>query len=231
MRSDDWKTCRVVPTGEGTTENRPAETVTVKEIILFGGTFDPPHIGHLTMAELAYEQTDAQEVWFVPAPTPPHKLNEKIHTLYHRTKMVEALVESFGHLKVMPIENQLPSPSYTVDTIRACKVWFPHMRFKLLIGGDSLGHLPTWHKASELVQMVQFLVAARTGYPYEETLREISGMLPGIRAEKIEMPVLDVSSTWIRERLRQGRPVCGLLPENVLRVWTEEMAANSREGE
>jgi nicotinate-nucleotide adenylyltransferase len=224
MRSDDWETGRSISACEGRAYNRIAESVK-RTVILFGGTFDPPHIGHLTMAQLAYEQTGAKEVWFVPAPTPPHKLNEKIHTLYHRTQMVESLVTSYVHLKVVPIENQLPAPSYTVDTIRACQQWFPDIHFKLLIGGDSLGHLPTWHEASELVRMVEFLVAARTGYPYEETLQSVARKLPGIKAERIEMPILDVSSTWIRERLNHGLPVCDLLPENVLRIWMDEVKA------
>jgi nicotinate-nucleotide adenylyltransferase len=227
MCSDDWKAGRSVQTRKGTAKVCSTEGVNTK-IVLFGGTFDPPHIGHLTMAQLAYEQTGAKEVWFMPAPTPPHKLNENIHSLLHRTQMVESLVASYAHLKVMPLENQLPVPSYTVDTIRACKRWFPQLQFRMLIGGDSLCHLPTWHAAEELVQMVEFLVAARTGYPYEETLNRISGVLPGIKANRIEMPVLDVSSTWIRERLNQGLPVCGLLPEQVQQVWMNAVAADRK---
>ncbi len=179
------------------------------------------------MAELAYEQVGADEVWFVPAPTPPHKLNEKIHTLRHRTRMVELLVKPYPRLKVMPIENQLPVPSYTIDTIRACRNWFPDTQFKFLIGGDSLGHLADWHEASKLVDMVEFLVAARTGYPYEETLDHVEKVLPGIQTTCIRMPVLDVSSTWIRERLQNGLPVCGLLPDSVLLLWMNEVAIDA----
>ncbi|CAM3730293.1 nicotinate (nicotinamide) nucleotide adenylyltransferase [Alicyclobacillus pomorum] len=193
----------------------------MQNIVLFGGTFDPPHIGHLLMAQLALEQTRSDAVWFLPAPAPPHKLNEE-HTRHEtRVRLVQALVEGYQAFKVCDIERSLPTPSYTVDTIHALSTMYPNHHFQFLCGSDSLANLPHWHRANELVQMIEFVVAVRTGYPFEETLTEVQRELPALRATVLEMPIVDVSSTFLRERLRRNLPICGLIPPAVLQVWLE----------
>ncbi len=226
MRSDNRKIGRIVQARKRKSEDSVAEGER-KKIILFGGTFDPPHVGHLTMAQIAYEQYGADEVWFLAAPSPPHKQEEVIHTLSHRTRMVEALLAPYPHLRVMPIEESLPVPSYSVDTVRACLQWYPDFNFVFLIGADSLANLPDWHKARDLVRTIEFVVASRSGYPYQETLETVIRVLPELCAAQIEMPVLDVSSTWIRDRLEDGKPVCGLIPKNVLDIWMNPKAEDT----
>lgn len=193
----------------------------MKNILLFGGTFDPPHIGHLLMAQLALEQTTADEVWFLPAPAPPHKSEEQHLSYSLRVQLVEALIRGYREMRLCEIESTLPKPSYSADTVRACLDKYPDCRFQFLLGSDSLASLPSWHEADVLAELIEFVVAVRTGFPFEETFAVVSSQLPELRASVIEMPVVDVSSTFLRDRLTLGQPICGLLPEAVHRLWVE----------
>jgi nicotinate-nucleotide adenylyltransferase len=191
----------------------------MSEVILFGGTFDPPHIGHLVMAELALEESGAEELWFLPAPVPPHKM--KTHALSYelRVRMTEAMVQGRKGMRVCTIEGDLPEPSYTVHTVSACKRAYPQHVFRFLIGSDSLASLPTWHQAKELVENIEFLVAVRSGYPFQTVYSATLEALPGLRAKAIEMPLLDISSTWLRHRFESGLPLCGLVLPEVEEIW------------
>jgi nicotinate-nucleotide adenylyltransferase len=189
-----------------------------KRIVLFGGTFDPPHVGHLTMAQLALEQSGANEVWFLPAPLPPHKHLETLH-LTLRKEMVRVLIAGYDRFHLCLIEEQLPKPSYTVDTIEAVRNRWPEYTFQFLIGSDSLAQLPTWHEAHRLSQSVEFLVASRTGFPFEQTYTKTKRQLPELQAIQLTMPLLDVSSTWLRDRLEARLPTCGLCPVEVASMW------------
>ncbi|WP_290585987.1 nicotinate (nicotinamide) nucleotide adenylyltransferase [Alicyclobacillus sp.] len=187
--------------------------------MLFGGTFDPPHVGHLTMAQLAFEQTGADEVWWLPAPAPPHKLDRDVDAYAGRVAMVEALIQGCPHMRLCEIEAELPRPSFTVDTVRALRGRYPGVAFSFLIGSDSLAGLPTWGRADELTKSIGFYVASRSGFPFDETYAAARRRLPALTAERLEMPLLDVSSTFLRDRLVRGLPTCGLIPGPVLEVW------------
>ncbi|MCL6487619.1 MAG: nicotinate (nicotinamide) nucleotide adenylyltransferase [Alicyclobacillus mali] len=190
-------------------------------ILLFGGTFDPPHVGHLTMAQIAYEQVGADEVWWMPAAKPPHKAEIDVDTFAWRFRMVEALIGARRHMRVTDVENRLPKPSYTVDTLRALISWYPEVEFLFLLGADSLQHLPEWHGAEELCEMVRFVVARRPGYDFDTAAASARARLPHIRMDVIDMPMLDVSSTWVRDRLDRRLDVCGLVPDPVLEIWRQ----------
>lgn len=192
-----------------------------KAVLLFGGTFDPPHVGHLTMATLALEQTGVDEVWFLPAPSPPHKSDITDVSFAWRSRMVGALIHAYPGLRLMQLEQNLPRPSFSVDTVQACQTWYPDVHFSFLMGTDSLLQLPTWHGAKQLATLISFIVVARTDYLMEETLAQVRAVLPDVQARCIEMPLLDISSTWLRERLNQGLDTCGLMPPNVLEVWRQ----------
>lgn len=207
--------------GIATERFRSLPSTNAEQVILFGGTFEPPHVGHLAMAQLALEQTSADEVWFLPAPRPPHKEDVGDDTFPWRVEMVDALIEGRAGLRSMPIESLLPRPSFSADTVRACQEWCPDVQFSFLIGADSLAQLPTWHRVTELASHVTFVVATRAGYPFAQTLVEVQKLIPGLRASLIEMPMLDVSSTWLRERMLAKLDVCGLVPPAVLDVWTK----------
>lgn len=196
----------------------------MKQVLLFGGTFDPPHIGHLTMAQLAVEQTKADEVWFLPAPLPPHKLGESHLPYSLRVDMVKALVHGYNKLSVSTIETFLHGPSYTVDTVMECQRRYTDVEFRFLLGSDSLADLPTWHRASELTRLIPFVAADRSSHLFEQTVRETRQRLQDLRVQVIEMPLLDVSSSWLRARLNAGEPVCGLVPEGVLKIWHDHFS-------
>ncbi len=170
------------------------------------------------MAELAREQTGADQVWFMPAAVPPHK-GRPHQDFAWRAEMVSALIDGRDGLLVCTIERELPPPSYTVDTVAELRRRHPEHSFWFLIGADSLQTLPTWHGAERLVGEIPFLVAPRAGYPTEELFQRVSCQLPGLRLRAIDMPIVDVSSTWLRQRLLAGKSACGLVPERVIRVW------------
>ncbi|MCL6598223.1 MAG: nicotinate (nicotinamide) nucleotide adenylyltransferase [Alicyclobacillus macrosporangiidus] len=193
----------------------------MNRVVLFGGTFDPPHVGHLTMAQLAWEQTGADEVWWLPAPAPPHKARQQVDDYGGRVEMVRALIEGYPHLRLCDIEASLPKPSYTVDTVRVLQTLYPRVSFSFLVGSDSLAQLPSWGRAKELARAIPFWVAVRSGWPFDETYAASRARLPELRAQRLEMPILDVSSTFLRERLERRLPVCGLVPDRVLRVWNK----------
>lgn len=196
-------------------------------VVLFGGTFDPPHIGHLLMAQLAHEETQA-EVWWLPAPVPPHKLDAPPATPYDvRVEMVRALVAGHSGMQVSTIEAELPKPSYTVDTVAALRQRHPGTSFLFLIGSDSLAALDTWHEAARLTEAVSFLVAVRSGYPFAATYERMRSKLPRLVAQPLEMPLIDVSSSWIRERAARGLPLCGVVPEAVVRIWRRACGAST----
>lgn len=196
----------------------------MKQILLFGGTFDPPHVGHLTMAQLALEQTDTDQVWFLPAPMPPHKMGEKHLEYPFRVEMTRALIQGYPRLSVSTIEASLEGPSYTIDTIMACKRKYPDYHFRFLLGSDSLADLPTWHEALRLSREIDFVVADRSSHVFGPTLLETQRALPKLQVDLLEMPILDISSRWLRIRLEAGEPVCGLVPERVLEIWQRQFS-------
>lgn len=176
-------------------------------------------MGHLLMGQLALEQSGADEVWFVPAPAPPHKLGA-VHSDYKiRVDMTRELIDGFPGLTVKELEISLPQPSYTVDTLRYCIKMYPGVQFLFLLGTDSLAQLPDWHEAEVLAEIAEFLVAVRTGHDYAPTAASTRQILPGLQSTVLEMPIIDVSSTWIRERMQEGKTLCGLVPDTVVEQW------------
>jgi len=191
----------------------------MKRVILFGGTFDPPHIGHLTMAQLAYEQADCEQVWLLPAVAPPHKSDHRVTPYQIRRTMVANLISEYSGLRICDVEEERPEPSFSVDTVRILQQRHPDVEFRWLIGSDSLHDLPMWHGSMELASRIGFIVAARPNWPHDVTLQAVLRQLPALQVEWLEMPVLDISSTYLRRRWLAGQPLCGLVPEAVRTVW------------
>jgi len=183
------------------------------------------------MAQLALEQLHADEVWWLPAPCPPHKTAAPMPSFDVRVRMVEALIAGHSGHRIATLESVLPQPSHTVTTVAACQKWFPGYRFTFLIGADSLAQLPSWYDAKKLADLVPFAVAIRTGFPYDATYAAAAETLPSLRAVCLAMPLLDVSSTWIRNRLASGQSVCKLVPECVLTLWPRESNFRQRDNE
>ncbi|QHT47226.1 nicotinate-nucleotide adenylyltransferase [Bacillus sp. SB49] len=182
----------------------------MKRIGILGGTFDPPHLGHLTMAEYVYEEMGLDEVWFMPSYIPPHK-EEASTDADKRVAMVERAISGHPDFRVCDIERKREGTSYTVDTMRDLKRLYPEVIFYFIIGGDMVEHLPKWNRIEELVDIVQFVGVNRPGY-------ERSHEIP---VEFVDIPSVDISSTVIRERVAAGKSIRYIVPESVTQYMKE----------
>ncbi|AMC93291.1 nicotinate-nucleotide adenylyltransferase [Erysipelothrix larvae] len=156
----------------------------MRQILLFGGSFDPIHNGHLEIALSALKQTKAEEVWFVLAALSPFK--EDAPPFEARASMVKLMINPYKRLKLCTIEQTLPIPSYSIDTITALKKQHPEVSFSWLIGSDQIPDLPKWKNYEALCEMVKFVVYPRPSHTYHHAFEEIKGL------------TYDISSTDIR---------------------------------
>jgi len=179
------------------------------QIGVFGGTFDPVHLGHLIVAEQAREQAGLDQVWFMPAAQPPHKLGRTLTPFAHRYEMLRLAVAGHDAFIVSDLENRLPPPNYTVHTLRHLRQEHPTHRWFLLLGADSLLEFPTWYQPQEIVQLAMLLVVARPGYRIPE------GWASQFPYRTIDTPLVEISSTDIRHRVREGRSIRYLVPRAV----------------
>jgi nicotinate-nucleotide adenylyltransferase len=172
---------------------------------LFGGSFDPVHLGHLIAAEAAGEALDAR-VRFVPARVQPFKRAAQGATPEQRAEMLDLAVAGNPRLAVERIELTLAAPSYTVRTLQALAEREPGNRFTLLLGADAAAELAAWYQVDALPGLADVVVFARPGAPLPRH--------PVIR-RVVEVPAVDVSATMIRERVRQARSIRYLVPDAV----------------
>lgn len=184
----------------------------MKKIGLLGGTFNPPHIGHLIMANEVFHALDLDEVRFMPNAQPPHKQMPGDATNEQRAKMVELAIKDMPHFKLELFEMERGGISYTFETMQALRKQEPDVCFYFIIGGDMIDTLDTWHQIDELVELVHFVGVKRPGTKAETTYD----------VQMVEAPELDLSSTFIRKRLQTGRPLDYLLPHAVESYIREE---------
>lgn len=177
----------------------------MNRIGIIGGTFDPPHNGHLLIANEVYHALQLDEIWFVPNKIPPHKLEKDVVSTYHRVKMLKLAIEHEPHYSICLIELERQGPSYTYDTVIQLKKNYPDKQFYFIIGGDMVEYLPKWHKIDELLQLIQFVGVTRPGYSLHTPYA----------IKKIEIPEFAVSSSFIRDRFSDGGTTKYLLPEKV----------------
>ncbi len=171
----------------------------------FGGTFDPPHIGHLILAGEALFQFNLNRLLWVLTPNPPHKQENPITPLKHRLAMLQNMIAHNPQFEISLLEVNRPGPHYTIDTIKLLKEQEPEAEIVLLIGGDSLADLPTWRFAPDLIAAVSKLGIMRRPSDFT-TLAEIESKLPGI-AQKIhfiDALLQPVSSRELRRRIKAG---------------------------
>jgi len=179
---------------------------------LFGGTFNPLHEAHLLVARVALTQCALSEVLFVPAGIPPHKeVEDGIHK-EDRYEMVRRAIADTPGLGVSRIEIDRDGPSYTIDTIRSLRIAYPE-GLAFIVGAELLLQIETWKEPKALLGSVPFIVAPRDGIP-----REAFARAPFDRAELhfLGMEEVDLSSTWVRERLRRGEAVDAWVPRPVV---------------
>ena len=186
---------------------------------IFGGTFDPPHIGHLILAAETRSQLNLDRLLWVLTPDPPHKQMQRITSLEQRLEMVMAAIRDDPQFELSRIEIDRPGPHYAVDTVRLLGELYPAAELVYLIGGDSLFDLPTWHRPREFIEECgQIGVMRRPGDAIDVDCLEAK--LPGIRAKLaiITSPLLEISASEIRARISAGRPYRYYLPDPVYRI-------------
>ncbi|WP_210469123.1 nicotinate-nucleotide adenylyltransferase [Sporosarcina sp. 6E9] len=184
----------------------------MKRIGILGGTFNPPHIGHLIIANEIKYALDLDEVRLIPTASPPHKAADKDVTAHQRLRMVELATEGAEGLMASSVEVEKGGVSYSYDTISALKEMEPEADFFFIIGADMVDLLPTWHKIDELVQLVTFIGVNRPG-SLGETPYPV---------KFVSIPEIDLSSTFLRARLAEGGTVKFLTPPNVESFIREE---------
>jgi nicotinate-nucleotide adenylyltransferase len=187
----------------------------LRRLGILGGTFDPPHIGHLILAEYAREALELAQVLFVPAADPPHKDDTRT-AIEHRLAMVERAIAGNSHFAVSLADIERPGPHYTVDLIPILQTQFPDAELYFLIGADSLRDLPKWNRPQELIRLCKLAVMRRPDVDATPEMHE--AVLPGLaeRVVTIDAPLVDVSSTELVERLRVGKSVRYVVADSVL---------------
>lgn len=194
---------------------------------IFCGTFNPIHLGHLLVAESARDQFKLEKVIFVTSPRPPHR-NDTLLDARERHELVALAVKDNVAFEASTIEIDRPGPSYTIDTVEQLQATCGNEAFYLIVGADNITQLATWHRAEELAALIQFLVAPRfTEAEKGNDLRTSSSAgsflerrdVPSYaRCELIDFPAVDISSSEIRKRLKEGRSVLYMVPKAINEV-------------
>lgn len=185
------------------------------KIGIIGGTFDPIHHGHLIAAQWAKEELNLDKVIFIPAANPPHKEGQEILDEKYRYIMVSLAIKDNPHFTVSDHEIQRGGKSYTIDTLKHFKKVYPDSELLFIMGLDSLLSLDTWKDVEGLMQLCTFVAATRPGYDIDKSEKIFEKLPPGIKDKIIflEIPELEISSTLIRDRVRQGKSIKYLVPE------------------
>lgn len=190
----------------------------MKPIAILGGSFNPVHYGHLKMAEAAMESTHFSKVLFIPTGTPYHKEQKDLLPFSDRLKLLELAIENCPDFAFSPIEGEREGNSYTFDTVRELLRQNPTESYSLLIGTDQFLTLRSWHKIKELGKLVDFYIANRNGEMSFSTFQKEKEALEkelSLHCKLFPMPAIDLSSTEIRNLLKEGKSIHGMLPKSV----------------
>lgn len=188
----------------------------MERIGILGGTFDPPHVGHLILGEYAVDALKLAHLLFVPAADPPHKQNESVSPVDDRLAMLELALAGNDRFSISRVDIDRSGPHYSVDMVRIISQAYPDAELYFVMGGDSLRNLPQWHQPEVLIQLCKLAVMQRPG---DEVSASMHGQfLPELaqRVVMIDAPLIDISSTHITERLQEGSSVRYLMPDAVL---------------
>ncbi len=186
---------------------------------IFGGTFDPPHVGHLILAMEAYDQLNLDKVLWVLTPNPPHKIGKLVTPANDRLRMINASIAQDAAFALSRVDIDRPGPHYMSETVNLLHQQFPEAELVFLMGGDSLHDLPTWHEPKEFIKECDRLgVMHRVGEKIN--LEVLESALPGIspKVEFIEAPILEISSKKIRQLVSKGKPYRYYLLPNVYEI-------------
>lgn len=181
---------------------------------IFSGSFNPIHIGHLALANYLCENGYVDELWFLVSPQNPFKQNQTLLDDRMRLELVEAAIKGYPHFRVSDFEFNLPKPSYTVTTLRKLSEAYPDRDFHLIIGADNWASFDRWKSPEEIISRHHVLVYPRLGYDIPETLPQ------NVRA--VDSPLIEVSSTFIRESIAQRKDIRYFLHPAVYEIINNE---------
>lgn len=186
-----------------------------KHIGLYFGSFNPIHVGHLLIANYMVEFTELDEVWFVVSPQNPFKKKSSLLAGHQRLEMVNIAIEKYPHFKASDIEFKLPQPSYTVVTLEVLREKYPDKCFSLIMGADNLKSLSKWKNFQTILDYAKIFV-----YPRPDVDKTEFDHHPQVI--KVEAPLVEISSSFIRQSIKSGKNMCYFLHPEVFK-YVEEM--------
>ena len=169
-----------------------------KRIGIFGGSFNPIHIGHAIIGSTIMRQQLVDQLWFMVTPENPFKQGQNMAAEHHRLRMTELVSRHIPNSVTSAFEMQLPRPSYTIDTLKALQQRFPNCEFQLIIGADNWANWQKWKSPEEIVKRFNVLIYPRLGYEITIPLELCE------RVQKLEAPIIEISSTEIRDMISKG---------------------------
>ena len=181
-----------------------------KKVGLYFGTFNPIHMGHLAIANHMVEFSDLDEVWMVVTPHNPHKKKSTLLADHHRLEMVYRATEAYDNIKPSNIEFGLPQPNYTVNTLAHLEEKYPDYQFALIMGEDNLNTLHKWKNNEVILERFEVFVYPRVT---STTIKEEFKNHPKIT--KVDAPIMEISSTFVRNAVKNGKRITPLLPQKV----------------
>lgn len=205
--------------------------MTQARIGIFGGSFDPIHVGHLMLAQAALERFQLDKVLFMPAKLSPFKQKLTMTKAETRCFMVELAIQGNQGFEVSDLELNRPEPSYTIDTIRILKQQYPGVKIYFIAGADSIMELEGWMTFEELLQEVVFLAAYRPSHTRAQLESEVMRLNKKYQADirLVDFPDIDISSSYIRETIMRGGSARYLVPDKVLEVIHNEGVYRDRQ--
>ena len=196
---------------------------------VLGGTFDPPHYGHLQLAQAAGEQLRLHRVLWVLTAEPPHKLNYPLSSVADRLAMVQALIANYPTFELSRVDIDRPGPHWTADSLALLAQQYPGARLVYLMGSDSLNSLPEWNRAAEFLRYVYLGIMCRPGS--HVALERLERSFPGItsRLTFLQAPPLTIASRDLRRRIADNEPLDGLTSAAVIRLIQERQLYKARQ--
>lgn len=186
----------------------------LKSVGLFFGSFNPIHVGHMIVANSMLELTDMDEVWFVVSPHNPLKERRSLLDDHHRLRMVREAIDDNYRMRACDVEFHLPVPSYTVVTLAHLTEKYPDRHFSVIIGGDNLENFRRWRNWQFILENYQLYVYPRPG-------SELNDLAQHPNVHLVDLPMMDISSSYIRKMIAEGHPPRYLLTEPVFKYLTE----------
>jgi len=175
---------------------------------LFFGSFNPIHTGHLIIASHVANNTDIEQVWLIVSPHNPFKKTSSLLNEYHRFYLAQIATDGDNQIKVSDVEFKLPKPSFTIDTLQYLEEKYPQHEFSIIIGSDSFRNIDKWKNHNLLINNHQFIIYQRPGF--EINPDQITNNIIILNA-----PLLDISATTIRKKIKEGHTIRYLVPDSV----------------